>query len=236
MSTFQEHYNFEYLTSTDGKTFQPKQKNRFAIYMTRLPAAVSNDIEYTANDYNFANQALLLGLQTFTRPSYNVNVVEIPNYNNTFLYPGKDTSERSISATFIDSHAFKGGDNTFSPASILYRWYMLVNDKNFNTIGYKDYFTTDIRLYGLFPTGQVCEYWRYYEVWPTSVDFGDLSYGDSEFMEVNVTFRYERARLISEEIDETTSGINVQDGNPEHVYEKEVIRDNPPAQEVPFSP
>ena len=231
MTTYQEHYNFSYFTSENGKTFQPKQKNRFAIYMTRLPAAVENKIEYSPGTEKYARQALLLGLQTFSKPNYSVNVVEFPNYNNTFLYPGKDTSERTITATFIDSYAFKGGEQTLSPASIIYRWYMLVNDKNFNSIGYKDYFTTDIRLYQLFPTGQVSEYWRFYEVWPVAVNFGDLSHADTEFINVEVTFRYERARLISEKVDEETSGINVQDGRPEHIYENTVDSSDSPAQE-----
>jgi len=239
MSTFEEHYSFNYLTSEDGKTFQPKQKNRFAAYMTRLPAAVENAIDYNVNTEKYARQALLLGLQSFNRPNYSVNVVEIPNYNNTFLIPGKDTSERTISMNFIDSYAFEGGAQTLSPASVIYRWYMLVNDKNYNTIGYKDYFTTDIRLFYLFPTGQVSEYWRFYEVWPTAVNFGGLSYGDTEFLNVEVTLKYERARLISEEIDKTVY-IGKSAGD-RHIYSNEInpgdkISNNPSSPVQFFTP
>lgn len=235
MAEFQEHYDFGYFTSEDSKTFQPKQKNRFAILIRRLPAAVENSIEYDVTTEKYAKRSLLLGLQSFKRPDYSVNVVEIPNFNDTFLYPGKDNSSKTITATFIDSYAFAGGVQTLSPASIIYRWYMLVNDKNYNSIGYKDYFSTDINLYTLFPTGQVAEYWRYYEVWPTAVDFGEVSYEGDDFISITVTFRYQTARLVSETVDQETSAANIIDGLPEHVYRNTLDTSAGPTKEIPIN-
>jgi len=221
MAFFQEHYDFSYLTSTDGKTFQPKQQNRFAIYIKKLPAAIASRIEYPAGEEILASRALLLSLKDFQRPSFSVDVQEIPNYNNTFLYPGKDNSTREIQAVFTDTYAFKGGENTLSPASILYRWYMLVNDKSFGSIGYKDYFATDIEFFILYPTGQTAEYWRYYEVWPTNIDFGKVSHGTtSEFLDITVTFKYQTARLLGESMDEEVSSHNEDKIRPAHIYNR----------------
>jgi hypothetical protein len=213
--TFDEYYKFTYLSSADGNHFEPKTSNRFFISMGDIPAAFNGGIRYPGNEGTAAKNNLLISLQSFSRPSNSVNIAEIDNFNSKFYLPGKGSTDKSISCSFIDffsPHTDKIS-TTISTASIIYRWYELVHNQSTDAIGYKDYFTTDMHLFLLTPTGVVAEHWKYYEVWPTAVDYGALDYGSTEHMKINVTFKYERAKLIGEARD-------IEPGTePNHIYQ-----------------
>ena len=46
--------------------------------------------------------------------------------------------------------------------------------------------------------GDPIEIWRYENLWPQSVEFGDLDYGNSEHVLCEVTLRYDRAYIITQ--------------------------------------
>ena len=217
--TFNEYYNLSYLNTDDGKNYEPKTNNRFVVYISELPAAINGDIRYPGNEEVSIKNALLLSLQDFQRPTYSVAVKEVPNFNSMFYLPGKVSSEKTIQCTFLDffSPSDVNSASSASTASIIYRWFNLVSNQSYDSIGFKDYFTTSFHLFMSTPTGVAAEHWKFYEVWPTTVAYGDLKYSDSEMTRITVTFKYERARLISE-----AKNIDVKDTKAHHYYENKV--------------
>jgi len=184
--------------NTEFKNLEPKKDNRFILYTQDIPThglATPENVERSI-------YSLLLSVDTFKRPSYTNSAYSIDHFNEKLFFAGKDSSSKEISCTFWDyigtNETTTLGVNNTSPAAVLYRWYMVMHDLDYGSIGYQKYYTTDFYLYVLAPNGFVVETWKYYQCFPTSVDFGDVKYGGSANMKINVTLKYSKARLISE--------------------------------------
>jgi len=68
-----------------------------------------------------------------------------------------------------------------------------IND-NWNPSGENE-FKKEARLELYDGCGNVIERWIYENAWPQMVEYGDLDMGDSSYLTVEVTLRYDRARI-----------------------------------------
>jgi hypothetical protein len=123
------------------------------------------------------------------RPNLNVDEVEVNFLNATTWIPGKAKWE-TMPVTYIDVA-------TAEMAS-LYNW--LASVYNFTDpiklqMGSqrKDYTATGIlKLWD--GCGQLLETWTMEDVWPTSVNFGELDYSSSEEVTIELTLRYSNVK------------------------------------------
>lgn len=60
-----------------------------------------------------------------------------------------------------------------------------------------DGFKRNAELLMLSGCGEPIEIWNFENVWPQSVDFGDLDYADSEHVVCEISLRYDRAYLFN---------------------------------------
>jgi hypothetical protein len=213
MSAFSEFSQFTYLARQAGSVLEPKKSNRFVVYISQIPT-----IPMTNKQNEYTRDSLLISLQSIKRPTYSVSNQKIPNFNNEIMLAGKVTTEKSFNCKFVDfigNHKEQGNNDyqVDTISAIIYRWYSLVNNVDLETVGYKDYYTTNLDLYLLAPTGHTIEKWKYYNVWPGSVNFGELAYSDAKNLEIDVTFYYDNAKMIYVKTSEETKN---SDGD--HTY------------------
>lgn len=221
-----DSYNdLSFFTSTRGKSREPKLQNRWLLRLDRIPIIPTEAINanaYGASDDEFAT--LLLSLNNFSRPEYSVDPFEIPNFNDMVYFAGKPSHSREISCEFIDLIGNEENDSGVnSTAEILYKWYSLIYNPDFGTVGYKDYYTVEARLYLFGPNGQQIEQWHYYNMWPFTLSFGEVTHEGAEKLLISVTFKYDRARMISQE--KVSSDIIPENGRSPNKYKRTLVTD-----------
>jgi len=135
------------------------------------------------------------------RPNLSFKTIEAQHLNESIHYPGKP-DWKPINLTFYEIQ--HGGD------SPIWKWLTAgkkkdgkndsgIYDPNASEPGqqWKARFTSTykfkVKLEMLDGCGEVVETWIYDHAWPENIEFGDLDYGDSEVVTVDVTLRYDRA-------------------------------------------
>lgn len=165
------------LSSAEHSFREPKRKNRWILKFDRVP----NKADGT--------EPLAIDILSASRPSVSTEEQEIHRLNERFYFAGKPTWE-AIECTFYDYD--KGGN---SAAQILYHWFTAIYNPLTGGQGYAIVYKTNATLVVLGPDGKIIEIWDLFGMFPTTVNFNELSYEGSEAMQVNATFRYDYAVL-----------------------------------------
>jgi hypothetical protein len=143
--------------------FEPKRENRF-----------------------FAEFSSELGIevwkvQTFKRPTLNINSVEIP-YLNEFNYVAGKYKWNTMDVTFID---------TIGPSTSnqLMEWVRLHAESLTGRMGYAAGYKKNINLKALDPTGVEVEKWFIEQAQIVDVDFGTNDHSSDELQKITVTLQ-----------------------------------------------
>lgn len=133
-----------------------------------------------------------LGIQEWTlesakRPSINQNAVEIQFLNTSTWVVGRYTWE-DINVTLRD---------TIGPSTsqAVMEWIRLASESVTGRQGYAAGYKRDVELQMLDPTGAVVQKWILKNVFPTTSDFGDLSYSDDALATISLTLKMDYAIL-----------------------------------------
>lgn len=149
--------------------------------------------------YTFQLQDICGGLsvpeyyvKTAARPNLEVEETEINFLNAKTWIPGK-ASWQTMNVTYLDVAT--------SDAAPLYSWLASIyNFTNPVTLEQgsmrKDYTATGI-LKIFDGCGQLLETWTMKNMFPTSIDFGDMDYSSSEICEIVLTMRYSDVTYVS---------------------------------------
>lgn len=117
------------------------------------------------------------------RPKLTLEETEVNYLNHTTWVPGKAKWE-PITVTYLDVPNAGIGD--------LYSWIATLYNFNSNDLPMSEKAgwnaSAIIQLYD--GCGSVLERWVLGSIWPSSVDFGDLSYEDSDMVKVELQLRY----------------------------------------------
>lgn len=136
-------------------------------------------------------------VQTAGKPQLETEELEVSFLNQTTWFPGR-SKWQPITVTYLDTN-----DIEMKP---LYDWISSIY--NFDV---KDDANIDSRYtqtekpgwasYGILKTldgcGTVLEIWEFGNMWPTTVNFGELSNGDSEASKIELTFRYSDVKHLT---------------------------------------
>ena len=130
-------------------------------------------------------KVLELSLRQGALPSESSEEIPIPILNGTVYVAGKQTYEAG-SFTFND---YVDQDTM----GLIGKWRDKVYDPKTQLQGYaKDYkFLGDLVLYG--PDYSTERVWSLVGIWPQAVNNGTIDYSSSEVVQIEVTFRYDRA-------------------------------------------
>lgn len=133
-----------------------------------------------------------------SRPQLDIDETEIHFLNGITWIPGKGRWQ-PLTVTYYDV-----ADDTLQP---LYDWIASVYDFN-KALGESDKKDSgDLKqtekegwagsgiLTMLDGCGETLETWEFADVWPQSINFGDLDYSTADECTIDVTFRYSKAKL-----------------------------------------
>jgi hypothetical protein len=131
-------------------------------------------------------------VKTAARPSVTIEEIEINFLNAKTWIPGKASWE-TITVTYYDVNATENTE--------LLSWLASVYDFTDPTCLHmnskrQDYAGQGI-LHILDGCGNIMEQWVLDDMWPTSINFGDLSYDTSEVCEIELTLRYSQVQYTS---------------------------------------
>ncbi len=125
---------------------------------------------------------------TGSRPRWSFDEVEIPIFNGKFFIPGKMSPE-PLELTINDVA-------TADIITPLYEWSRQVYDPDTGAMGYMEEYTRNIILTILGYKGEELEVWEIRGAWIQNFNGGDLDQTSGEPIQVNITLRYQDARLI----------------------------------------
>jgi hypothetical protein len=122
------------------------------------------------------------------RPSLSFKTIQAEHLNETIFYAGKP-EWKPITLVLYD---LKNKQNA------VFEWLKLQYDPQQG-----DWFAPqqstwkkpNARLEMYDGCGNIMETWRYDNVWPEAIEWGDLDMGNSEYCTVDITLRYDRAYL-----------------------------------------
>ena len=130
-------------------SFEPKQSNRFVMYIDGIPAYLVKGVSAISLD------------QT---------PVELNHINVQRFVKGK-TKWSTIDLTLFESI-------TPSGAQAVMEWIRLGHESVTGRDGYSDFYKKDLTFNVLGPVGDIVSEWVIKGAFPTSVNFGDYSYDD----------------------------------------------------------
>ena len=120
-------------------------------------------------------------LKTAARPTATTSPVTVPFINSHRYLAGK-TEWGTITLTMHDPIAP-------SAAQQVTEWLRTVYESVSGRAGYADFYKRDIQLKMLDPVGTVVELWDIKGAFPTSINYGDLSYDTADPVEISVEIR-----------------------------------------------
>jgi hypothetical protein len=126
-------------------------------------------------------------VQTSSRPTVEINEVEIP-YMNTSTYIAGRSVWSTIDIEFIDVI----GPST---SQKVMDWIRECIEHSTGRMGYAVNYKKQIELKMLDPTGQPIEHWTLEGAFPTNANFGDLDMSSDDLATVSMTIRFDRAIL-----------------------------------------
>jgi hypothetical protein len=82
-----------------------------------------------------------------------------------------------------------------SGAQQMTEWLRLIYENVSGRGGYADFYKRNLQLKVLDPVGNVVELWDLVGVFPTEINFGDLTYEDGSPVEISATLRMDQCIL-----------------------------------------
>ena len=146
--------------------FEPKTKNRYIMYIEGIPAYL---------------------VKTANRPSIAFEEIELNHINVKRYVKGKGAWEQ-LEVTLYDPIVP-------SAAQAVMEWVRLSHESVTGRDGYSDFYKKDITFNMLGPVGDVVEEWTLKGAYVQTATFGDMSFADSEPVEISLTLAYDYAIL-----------------------------------------
>jgi len=172
------------LTANKSSSLESFRKNRWIMQFTTIPGGLSSPEE-----------TLAFAAHTAQRPTVTFNTTEYQRLNERFWVAGKPTWS-DLAMSFFDY--INMASTGVSASQILYNWANSIYSPITGGMGFKKDYSTTGTLALLDPAGGIAQVWNLFYVWPSSVNYGDLSADDDGLCEVSVTFKYDYAVKATE--------------------------------------
>jgi hypothetical protein len=123
------------------------------------------------------------------RPSLDFKEIEAQHLNETVYFAGKP-NWKPIALVLYD---LKRNEH---PIMTWLKWQYDPEAGDWFAPGPGNWKRNEATLEQLDGCGTTCEGWVFENVWPQSIEFGELDYGNSEYITCDLQLRYDRAYLI----------------------------------------
>ena len=125
------------------------------------------------------------------RPSLSFKEMDAQHITETVYFPGKP-EWKPISLTLYDIKTER-----FNPViQWIAKMYKVSEQEVSWNAGGPNNFKRDCSIDLYDGIGNIVEQWRLENVWPISIDFGDLDFGSSEILTIDLQLRYDRAEFM----------------------------------------
>lgn len=146
--------------------FEPKQKNRFIMYIAGIPTFIIKRVD---------------------RPKLDSGEIVLPHMNVERYVKGK-SKWQPISMELYDPIVPSG-------AQAVIEWIRASHESVTGRDGYFDMYAKDVVINVFGPLGDICEEWLLKGAWVQNGDFGDLGWEAEEYVGVTLQIRYNYAVL-----------------------------------------
>ena len=126
-------------------------------------------------------------IRTANRPTVTFEEIELDHINVKRYVKGKGTWE-TLEVTLYDPIVPSG-------AQAVMEWVRLHKESVTGRDGYSDFYKKDVTFNVLGPVGDLVEEWTLKGAYIENANFGDLSFADSEPVEISLTLKYDYAIL-----------------------------------------
>lgn len=129
-------------------------------------------------------------IRTFSRPGWDLGEIVLDFINTKRYYQGKftpQTTEITMTDPIVPSASQK-----------VEEWVRLGHEQATGRAGYKNYYAgKNFKLKMLDGPGAVVQRWDFFNIFPTSVNYGTLDMASPEAMVINATLRWDNCLLQS---------------------------------------
>ena len=148
------------------KTFEPKTKNRFIMYIDGIPSYF---------------------VKTANRPQITFEEIELNHINVKRYVKGKGTWE-PLEITLYDPIVPSGAQSVME-------WVRLSHESVTGRDGYSDFYKKDVTFNMLGPVGDKVEEWTLKGAYIANANFGTIDWSVNESADITLTLRYDYAIL-----------------------------------------
>lgn len=160
--------------------FEPLKANNFRLFIT---SAGKSGTTITAD----ALASFSLAVTKSFAPSESSEVAEIGIDNEKVYYAGRQTYEAgSVSVRdYVDAVG----------AGAIAEWRKKIYDPGTGKMGYKAEYAGTANLVQYDPKGSIVKQWQLVNIWPVSVNYGEMDQASTDHVSIEVSFRYDKAIL-----------------------------------------
>jgi hypothetical protein len=154
---------------------EPLRQHAFRMYIT---STGTSSLQSNSEQFELAIR------DTFT-PNRTTETIEIDAENEKLYYAGKTTYDAGsvVIRDYVDADVVK----------FLTDWENAVYNPATGIGGYKSQYAGEAIIQQYAPDGSIVREWKLKNIWPESVDHGSLTMGSADPVEINCSFRYDRA-------------------------------------------
>lgn len=146
-----------------------------------------NNFEISISGVGEANNLLTLSIVSGSLPNESNNPIEIAYGNSVVKVAGTYTiqSGNLVIRDFLDKDMEK----------VVEDWRALVYNKDTRAVGFAADYKKTARITQFAPDGTRIRSWIVKGVWPSSVQYGEVSQSDNSLKEISVTLEYDEAKI-----------------------------------------
>ena len=152
--------------------WEPQRTNNFQVEIYGLPGQ--------------GTEMIMLALSEFSLPTIQNDPYRVKHGNTEVKFAGVTEWSGSESLRVNDYV-------TTDISAIISNWRELVYNSQTDAIGWAANYKKAASVFEAGPDGTFHREWKYEGVWPSGVEYGELSHESPELRKINVTLQYDRA-------------------------------------------
>ena len=151
------------------------------------------EIQLDVSDDTGKQRTIVLSVVSGFLPNESNEVIQL-NYGNTQITVAGAARPNNSGSVVIRDLLEPGSD----VEKIIDEWRAKVYDKETDKIGFAAAYKKDATITQYAPDGSYLRVWNLEGVWPSAVDYGQISYDSPGVKTINVTLQYDKAMLNRE--------------------------------------
>lgn len=155
-----------------------------------------NHFEVTFNS-SFVDSGLSFLVTSFPLPKETTDTFKANYWNDSVNLPGKTNFETT---QMVIKDAIK-----YDTEKQFLKWRLRVYNPKTGKVGYAEDFKSNATVIEYSPSGDILRKWKLIGCWPSSVEYGDLTYEDAGEKNMTITITYDKG--YRDDIDDISSNL-----------------------------